>query len=224
MGSTAQERPSTVTDDPLLCEVGHTPPTLWLDPIPAGFRGDAIARLEAGDVLGFLLSADNTSGLDLVAFNFAALQARGLYEQALLEAFISTRVNHHRWPLRTLSRLFGIADRARLRAAGDPLPGPGPFRLYRGVAGRGGARRIRGLSWSLSEEKARWFADRAALWELADPAVYRVTVEASDVLAYVNSDRVGRGEEEVIVLLPTSAKPVRMPNRELERAHEKGGA
>jgi len=42
---------------------------------------------------------------------------------------------------------FFQADRARLRALGDALPGPGPFTLFRGVAGRGAKRRVRGLSW-----------------------------------------------------------------------------
>ncbi len=183
--------------------------TLWLDPIPSGLlRANAVAALDAGDAGGFLVTASNEYGLDLVYFNMTELQARGLYERALLDAFIDTRTNNRHWPLRELMGMFEIADRERLRAAGDPLPGPGPFTIYRGVAGRGRARRVRGLSWTRSLERAQWFADRGPWFGLKDPAVFRVTVEANDVLAYCNGSY--REEEEFIVLLPESARPIRV--------------
>lgn len=187
---------------------------LWLNPIPACLRAPAAAALEAGDVLGFLAKADNTRSLDLVAYNLVALQARGLYEQALLHAFVATRVNNRRWPLPVLRGLFECADLARLRAAGDSLPGPGPFMLYRGVAGRGRARRVRGLSWTADLDRAWWFARWFSTHlpgQFSDPAVFRVTVDAQQVLAVVNSEeRGGRGEQEFIVLLPASLRPVRV--------------
>ncbi len=52
--------------------------TLWLDPIPSGLRANAVAQLDAGSVVGFLVTASNEYGLDLVYFNMAELQARGL--------------------------------------------------------------------------------------------------------------------------------------------------
>ena len=68
---------------------------------------------------------------------------------------------------------------------------------YRGVAGRGAARRIRGLSWTGSLECATWFAKRAADLGWADPAVFQAVVSDSEVLSYTNDRR----EDEYIVRL-----------------------
>lgn len=179
---------------------------MWLKPIPDGLRAEAVARLQAGDVCGFLGLASNTDGLDLIVKNFEMFHSSGRYEQALLWAFTITRTSHAHFPLEVLKTLFECADRTRLRAAGDPLPGSGPFTLYRGVGGVGRGRRVRGLSWSASEERARWFADRAKAFGLPDPAVFRVTVDDRDVLAYVDD----REEQEFIVLLPARSRPVRV--------------
>ncbi len=105
--------------------------------------------------------------------------------------------------------MLDLADRKKLRNAGDALPGNGPFTLYRGVAGVGRARHVRGLSWTASLPDAKWFATRYALGFqspfacLENPAVYRVVVPADDVLAYLTD----REEQEFIVLLPTSKRP-----------------
>ena len=183
---------------------------LWLGPIPEKLRDRAVAALDAGDAVGFLITASNQDSLHLVFYNFAPLKERGMYERALLGAFIGTRTNNHGWPLADLQRMFGYADRKRLLASGDPLPGPGPFTIYRGVAGRGKARRLRGLSWAGSLACAQWFA-----WRFPDlffdPAVYRVTVEKDSVLAYMNE----RGEDEYLVLLPKNVRPVRLRADEL---------
>ena len=189
--------------------------TLWLEPIPPELRDRAVAALDEGDAIGFLIKASNEWGLNLVYMNQGVLLKRGIYESALLSAFIDTRTSNHGWPLNTLRLLFEIADRDRLRAAGDPLPGAGPFTIFRGVAGRGRARRVRGFSWTASREKAEWFAERFAkeLPELSvDPAVFQVTVGVDDVLAYSNE----RKEQEFIVLLPDSAKPVRVRGKPKE--------
>src|SRR6266511_1909234 len=117
--------------------------------IAPALRGMAAEAIAAGDVTGFLCRADNMRGLDLVTDNLRVLKSRGIYEEALLHAFSMPRTNNASFPLDYLRALFlHLADRDRLRAAGDPLPGPGPFTLYRGVSGRGAARRIRGLSWT----------------------------------------------------------------------------
>jgi hypothetical protein len=120
------------------------------------------------------------------------------YEVALLEAYIGRRTNYAKWSLADLQSCFTIADRGRLRDAGDPLPGSGPFTLYRGVAGHGRMRRLRGLSWTSSLERAAWFATRFP--HLPDPAVVTVTVNAVKVAAYLDKP-VGRGEQEFLVLL-----------------------
>ena len=181
-------------------------PTLWLDPIPAQLRAEAVTRWKAGDAVGFLILAGNTYALDLVVYNMQALKASGLYEEALLPAFIATSTNNAHWPLTDLRKLFQEADRERLRAVGSPLPGPGPFTIYRGVAGKGRARRVRGLSWTASMHQAWWFASgRAWHGRLADPAVFRVTVPEKDVWTYCND----RQEEEFIIRLSTRTRPTR---------------
>jgi hypothetical protein len=143
-----------------------------------------------------------------VYFNREALRERGLYEPALLYAFMTPKINNCGWPVSRLRELLGNADRDRLRQAGADLPGAGPFTLFRGVAGRGTQRRVRGLSWTLSFEKARWFATRYD-W-LPQPAVYHVVIDAEDVLAYVTD----RNEEEFLVWLTPDDKVIRVWTKE----------
>ena len=177
---------------------------LWLDPIPEMLHAQAIEAFEAGDAIGFLCLASNEDGLALVSRNWIRLLKRGIYEVALLHAFIATRTNNAGVPSSALESLFSWADRAKLLAAGDPLPGPGPFTVYRGVAGRRQYRRERGFSWTTSLSRAQWFADRYS--ELPDPAVLQVEVALRHVLAYSND----REEEEFIVRLPRNARPRRV--------------
>ena len=165
----------------------------------------AQAALQAGDAGGLLLLESNERGLELVNLNRHALQSRDIYEGCLVVALTATRTNNHRaYPL--IRKLLTHADRKRLRAAGDPIPTPGPFTIYRGVAGKGAARRVRGYSWTTDLERAQWFANRAALFGLADPAVMRATVPTRHVLFCSNE----RGEAEFFVDLPATVKVERL--------------
>jgi hypothetical protein len=177
-----------------------------LELIPGEFRDAALARLVAGNGEGWLFYTNNMYGLELVWRNFRALRERGLYEQALLTAYQSVRTNTRG---QVAEFLFCNADKAKLRSLGAPLPHPGPFRLYRGVAGKGRARNVRGLSWTESFDVAKWFAERFARPDcnlLASPAVFEVTVPESAVLAYLTD----RKEEEFIVLLEREMEPRRV--------------
>ena len=174
--------------------------------IPRQLRDMALAALSARDALGFVCRADHDYGLLLVARNAPLLQSLGIYEAALVQAFMDCRTNHHRYPPSMLHSLFARANRGRLRAAGAPLPGHGPYTLYRGVAGRGRARRIYGVSWTTALSIAQWFADRAAEWRLADPAVYEITVPKRAVLAYLDE----RQEREMLVLVPRTVRAQRI--------------
>jgi hypothetical protein len=60
---------------------------------------------------------------------------------------------------------------------------------------------VRGLSWTASLDRARFFARRYP--NLHNPAVFRMTVSAEHVLAYTNA----RKEEEFFVMLPASMRP-----------------
>jgi hypothetical protein len=128
------------------------------------------------------------------------LLLRGIYKESLLAAFVGCRVNNAAYTVGDLLRLFEIADRDRLLAVG-PIPAGESFVLYRGVAGVGDARRIRGYFWTISPAVACWFAARAALFGLAEPAVYTATVHRKEMLACC----VDRGEAEFICR-PTRAK------------------
>ena len=61
----------------------------------------------------FSVGASNEYSLDLVYRNVAELQKRGIYERALIDAFIATRTNNYHWPLKALRLLFNIANRER---------------------------------------------------------------------------------------------------------------
>ena len=147
---------------------------------------------EDGNAGRFLISAySSQNALEMVFDNIWLLKRRGIYDQCLLEAFTGGRMNHHTWSESVLDFMFSETDRERLRKAGEPLPGRGPFEIFRGVAGRGRARRLKGYCWTASIDVACWFASR---FSMDHPAVLVATVPADEVLAYVNN----RNEEEFI--------------------------
>jgi len=86
-----------------------------------------------------------------------------------------------------------------------PIPGHGPYVLYRGVAGEPQFRRERGISWTSKLQIAAWFARRSP--DLKNPAVYQVTIEKKCVLAYWNE----REEDEYLVDLPRTLTLHRLP-------------
>jgi hypothetical protein len=195
-------RPLTLLPDPPPRIAGRVP---RLAPIPIEDRQAAWEALSQGNVRTFLCRAPSGAGLWLVWMNARLLLTLGGYEQTLLDAYSGCRDNWRGWTLADLRQLFQLADRTKLRAAGDPLPGPGPFTLYRGVAGSRRVSRIRGYSWTTSLEKAQWFAKRFAD-EVPDPQVYRIEVPERAVLACTNE----RDEQEFLVQVPTRPKPERV--------------
>ena len=73
---------------------------VWLPSIPTWLRKDAIAALKKGNVKDFIGTVvDFRHSLAVVACNIPFLQHRGLYEAALLRAFISSATNRLRDPL-----------------------------------------------------------------------------------------------------------------------------
>jgi hypothetical protein len=124
--------------------------------------------------------------------------------KAVLAAINMRKGNNSRIPEAQIHYWLMRVGRDAMLAAGEPLPGAGPFLLYRGIAGRGKLRRPRGFCWTDSFDKAEWFAKRFPLLE--DPTILTITIEAEHVYAYDN----GRGEREFIVVIPPGVKPDRM--------------
>jgi len=182
---------------------------LNLDLVSEPLRDQARHAFETGNACGFVCTVSNTDSMALVVDNLGALQARGIYEACLISAYTGTRTNLRGWDQRVIVTMFSLADRDRLRAAGCPLPCTGPLTLYRGIAGRGPARRTRGISWTASLPSACWFAARYP--HLENPAVVSVTVSASEVLCYTND----RKEEEFILMPPEKVRRLRLSPEQL---------
>lgn len=180
---------------------------------------DCLFRLDAK---GFVDYAEGSRGehgrpqqLRLVDRHVRLLRDLGIFEEALLYAYQANSVsNCNDYPV--LSRLLKEADPGRLRAAGQPAPGPGPFTLYRGVAGRENEQHVRGFSWTGSLGVA---GSQALALGLPDPAVYRTVVLESCVLAYVLGE-----EDDYLVGLPPDLRLERVPETEwrLAAARERG--
>jgi hypothetical protein len=163
-------------------------------------------RWKKNDVLGCLSLYDNMHHIDFILNNINSLIKNQLYEEVLIKALTTPRLNLKHIPLTFIHGLLDCADKQKMRLHGDALQSNGPFVLYRGVAGRGEARREKGISWTASLEKAIWFSKRFP--GLEDPAVYKSIVPIEYVYAYTNK----RQEQEFICYLPK--------NHKLERIRE----
>lgn len=159
---------------------------------------------DKGHLLECLYALNSTNRVYFLYYNLFEITrsaCKAEFEKSLLIALTSTRVNNFHVQKHMLERLFYVADREKLMGAGDPMPGPGPFTLYRGVSGRGPARRKRGHSWTSDREKAIWFAERM---NLEKPRVFQTQVDDFQVAAYCNQSF--RNEQEFICLLPSDHK------------------
>jgi hypothetical protein len=144
-----------------------------------------------------LVNMPSTQWMALVTNSIGELIENGVYEKFLLQAYGGCTLNYHNWELQDLRELFEIADRNKLLEEGDPLPGPGPFTIYRGVAGKGSNRKERGISWTGDFEMAVWYARRFEIL-LNEPTVYETLVQREHVLTFDNSSE----ESEFLCLLP----------------------
>lgn len=72
---------------------------------------------------------------------------------------------------------------------------PEKVTIYRGYDDKGELSGPLGISWTLLEEKAEWFAKRFGVYEDSSPAIAVGTCNRKAILAYFN----GRGEEEIVV-------------------------
>jgi hypothetical protein len=167
---------------------------------------------EEGKAAEFVCYTDSQTALALVVDNLHALQRQGIYEAALLFAFTGTRTNHSNWSDGVLGSLFALADKAKLRAAGEQIPRESVV-VYRGISGYGPRRRKRGWSWTDSLDVACWFALR---FNLANPAVLSATVQPAEILARVND-----GREREFVVRPTTVTTLRLSRIEIAEQAER---
>ena len=176
----------------------------------------AVKAFECGDGEGFAdCGYSKHVGLDLVLDNMKALLSRDIYEPALVQAFIGYKGNNKRFSVDLLDTMFRCGNREKLRSAGAPAPGAGPFKVYRGVAGRARARRVRGASWTLSFDVACWFASRLA--HLGDPAVFEIMLQLDDVYFFYFE----RDEQEVVAIPTKPPKRLYRAPDEIKRAAER---
>ncbi len=153
--------------------------------------------------ISVLVSMPKEKCLSFVVDNICLLIERGSYEECLLHAYQVCGVNWHHCSLNFIKSLFSIADRKKLLAHGDPLPDGENYILYRGVAGTGRKRRVKGISWTANPRCAAWFAMRfVEMGVLGDPAVFTITARREDVLSYL-----GGKEQEFLILPQPDMKP-----------------
>jgi hypothetical protein len=185
--------------------IGQEIPDPNLTLVPSSLYTVAYRMLARRNAFGFVRLVPDMERINLVWDNLALLRSLGIYEAALVEALTAPERSLIHFPEPRLSQLIRVADRVTLRAIA-PLPGHGPFVLYRGVAGdEGWLRRERGISWTGKPEIAAWFARRSP--DLRDPAVYQVTVDKRWVLGYWNE----REEDEYLVQIPRGTQLIRLP-------------
>jgi hypothetical protein len=180
-------------------------PILWRPAIEALVRRDAS---------GFLSKADNMDGPGIVRDNEDLLRDLGIYEAALLHAYVGVRVDTA-VPL-DIKEQFSRADRDRLRAAGEPIPGRGPFVLYQGEQVLRGCRQRQpsGISWTRRLGLAAWFAERL-IESSCRPVVWRATIGRGHIVAYTN---VREEDEFIVVHLPKSIKVEQVPEAKCKAA------
>ena len=169
----------------------------------SGLHSLALEAWARGDMSGVLGRMSSDRYWDFMADNLAQLTARGFLEQAFIHAFSGVRENLGQ-AYSVVEAVVSLVDREKLRALGDPLPADPPWTVYRGVAGKGKARRVRGWSWTSDLEQARWFANRFP--ELSDPAVFSASVGREQVLFYTND----RDEKEFALSLPAKHRVKRV--------------
>lgn len=90
------------------------------------------------------------------------------------------------WRVKRPCRLYVMDDDERAFFASLPMN----MTVYRGVHGKT-KRTLRGMSWTLSWEKAEWFAKR---YKREEPLILTAHVKKENVLAYFG----GRNEREIV--------------------------
>jgi hypothetical protein len=163
---------------------------------------------KTGDFEAISLHLDSDICFAFVVDNYKPLQDMEIFEEAFFETFIKAKTNNSNIPWSVISDLLKMADREKLMSKGDPLPEKkDTYTLYRGIAGKGAARRKYGQSWTGTFDKAKWFAKRLSLEK---PMVYKAIVPKDCICFYTNV----RNEDEYVCLIPDKLKLVEVWRQE----------
>ena len=151
--------------------------------------------------------ADSNHVLDLVLDSWPVLHKAGLLEEGFVEAWGTQKWGCPNWTPAFCRTIFAKFDRGTMLRAGDPLPPGDSFIVYRGVAGIGAKRRVRGYSWSAEEGIAKLFAElRAKRFGLPNPSVYSAVIQKEDILTYIDGSN---KDEREFLLLPHKLSKLR---------------
>ena len=168
----------------------------------------AIDAIRNMDAIKFLALAPPEHRLTILYQNQDIIGRCNIMEDAFARAAFYYRVGNSQ-DHAILGSLIPRLNRVRLKKLSSSLPGVGPWTIYRGVAGKGRARRERGYSWTLDHERAQYFAGRSA--DLDSPSILRAVVQEKHILFYSDI------KKDCFVLLPArfkvTAEPYRQPSR-----------
>jgi hypothetical protein len=170
--------------------------------VPPGARARVLADLDGGLEFGtgaWSFFVPESLWLHFLLANVRYLQKQDLYEATLVDIYKEPTSNLRHVPRAILIGLFRLADPKRLSWIEHARPEPPPTTLYRGVAGRGRARRVRGLSWTSALGCACWFALR---YRQPDPAVFAIPFAPCQVVMYLGD----RSEDEYVTLVPKAQR------------------
>lgn len=156
-----------------------------------------------GDVGGVLSSMDSHMYFDFIFDNIIAIRCCGLIKEFVSYAYVGTKNNLSSYPLNLFRHLFSFCNKDALRKLNDPFEVKPFYDLYRGVSGKGRARRLRGYSWTSSLDTAKFFSIRM---NLANPSVFTTRVKYDDIYFYTNN----REENEFVCHIPPDAKLTRV--------------
>jgi hypothetical protein len=161
-----------------------------------------------GDFWCIFMWLESHRCLSFFVDNCKPLKDMGVFEKVFSEAYTQTNINNSNIPKDVISDLLKMADREKLMSLGDPLPeDKDTYTLYRGIAGKGSARRKYGQSWTGNLEKAKWFAKRLSLEK---PMVYQAVVPKDCICFYTDV----RNEDEYVCLIPDKLKLVEVWRQE----------
>lgn len=180
---------------------------LNLDLISPILHDDARKAFDDGDIVGFFGYASSDYYLDILVANVEAFKAAGLWEEAIVEAWTGSKCGGS-------DAMVGILcfdpdlDRAKVLAAGDPLPDQEEFHLYRGGDSSG-------IAWTTDVKIAKFFSgsevrtcqfenpitkriERISVYhEKSGPAeIWETTVSRDEIYFYY----AGRNESEFVII------------------------